>query len=99
MITDRLSRASDIAPESGSKTLDSKVQNSLPPARLVQTVIGALAVRDTATSLTGETIVLRRHGLERASPWGHRCYRKNIVQPKVVSSLVVGVMRPPARRQ
>jgi pimeloyl-ACP methyl ester carboxylesterase len=58
MITDRLSRASDIAPESGSKTLDSKVQNSLPPARLVQTVIGALAVRDTATSLTGDTIVL-----------------------------------------
>jgi pimeloyl-ACP methyl ester carboxylesterase len=58
MITDRLSRASDIAPESGSKTLDSKVQNSLPPARLVQTVIGALAIRDTATSLTGDTIVL-----------------------------------------
>ena len=58
MITDRLSRASDIAPESGSKTLDSKVQNSLPPARLVQTIIGALAVRDTATSLTGDTIVL-----------------------------------------
>ena len=58
MITDRLSRASDIAPESGSKTLNSKVQNSLPPARLVQTVIGALAVRDTATSLTGDTIVL-----------------------------------------
>jgi pimeloyl-ACP methyl ester carboxylesterase len=58
MITDRLSRASDIAPKSGSKTLDSKVQNSLPPARLVQTVIGALAVRDTATSLTGDTIVL-----------------------------------------
>jgi len=58
MITDRLSRASDIAPDSGSKTLDSKVQNSLPPARLVQTVIGALAVRDTATSLTGDTIVL-----------------------------------------
>ena len=58
MITDRLSRASDIAPKSGSKTLDSKVQNSLPPARLVQTVIGALAIRDTATSLTGDTIVL-----------------------------------------
>lgn len=58
MITDRLSRPSDIAPESGSKTFDSKVQNSLPPARLVQTVIGALAVRDTATSLTGDTIVL-----------------------------------------
>lgn len=58
MITDRLSRASDIAPKSGSKTLDGKVQNSLPPARLVQTVIGALAIRDTATSLTGDTIVL-----------------------------------------
>ena len=58
MITDRLSRAPDIAPESGSKTLDGKVQNSLPPARLVQTVIGALAIRDTATSLTGDTIVL-----------------------------------------
>ena len=58
MITDRLSRPSDIAPESGSKTFDSNVQNSLPPARLVQTVIGSLAVRDTLTSLTGDTVVL-----------------------------------------
>jgi pimeloyl-ACP methyl ester carboxylesterase len=31
---------------------------SLPPAQLIKTAIGALAVRDTATSLTGETIVL-----------------------------------------
>lgn len=58
MTTDRLSQTSHAVPDSGSKTLDSKAHMPLPPTRLIQTVIGALAVRDTTTSLTGETIVL-----------------------------------------
>jgi hypothetical protein len=59
MIIDRLSQTSHAARNSGAKTADSKVHISLPPARVIQTVIGALAVRDTITRLTGETIVLR----------------------------------------
>lgn len=58
MTIDRLSKTSHAASSLGSKTPDSKAHSSLPPARLIQTVVGALAVRDTTTSLTGETIVL-----------------------------------------
>ena len=58
MTIDRLSKTSHAAPALGSKTPDSEAHSSLPPARLIQTVVGALAVRDSTTSLTGETIVL-----------------------------------------
>lgn len=58
MTADRLSQTSDAATDSGQETPISNGHLSLPPARLIHTIVGALAVRDTTTSLTGETIVL-----------------------------------------
>jgi len=58
MTTDHSSHTSHAAPESSSKATGAQGRMSLPPAQLIKTAVGALAVRDTATSLTGETIVL-----------------------------------------
>ncbi len=58
MTTDHSSHTSHAAPESSSKATGGQGQMSLPPAQLIKTAVGALAVRDNATSLTGETIVL-----------------------------------------
>lgn len=58
MTTDRSQQTSHSLHDSSLKSSYLNVSMSLPPARLIQTAIGAIAVRDTNTSLTGETIVL-----------------------------------------
>lgn len=58
MATDRISRMSDAASDSDTKNPDTKSHTPLPSARCIQTIIGALAVRDTTTGRSGDTIVL-----------------------------------------